>query len=102
MMPTHNTTTVHGGFHPWKSPIPYLFGGLAFVLGLIALALLLLSCSFRCSSSEPSGDVEEKPAKPDHVPQPEMEPKIVIMAGDLNPTYLAKPVLSTRHSTKQV
>lgn len=31
---------------PWHSPVPYLFGGLAAMLGLIALALLILACSY--------------------------------------------------------
>ncbi|KAL0453572.1 UNVERIFIED_CONTAM: protein GLUTAMINE DUMPER 3 [Sesamum latifolium] len=31
---------------PWHSPVPYLFGGLAAMLGLIAFALLILACSY--------------------------------------------------------
>ncbi|EAZ21955.1 hypothetical protein OsJ_05607 [Oryza sativa Japonica Group] len=31
---------------PWQSPVPYLFGGLAAMLGLIALSLLALACSY--------------------------------------------------------
>lgn len=31
---------------PWQSPVPYLFGGLAAMLGLITLALLILACSY--------------------------------------------------------
>ncbi|KAF5787554.1 putative protein glutamine dumper [Helianthus annuus] len=30
----------------WHSPVPYLFGGLALILGLIAFALLILACSY--------------------------------------------------------
>jgi hypothetical protein len=30
---------------PWESSMSYLFGGLAVVLGLLAFALLILSCS---------------------------------------------------------
>ncbi|XP_058228157.1 protein GLUTAMINE DUMPER 4-like [Rhododendron vialii] len=88
------------GFHRWNSPIPYLFGGLALMLGLITLALVILACSYKNSSSDSSGTgAEEKPARPSHALQPEMEPKIVvIMAGDENPTFLAKPVSSTHHS----
>ncbi|KAA8530499.1 hypothetical protein F0562_005208 [Nyssa sinensis] len=100
MRPT-NTTTTDAGFHRWNSPIPYLFGGLALMLGLIALALIILACSMRKSSSDQSSsEVEEKPAaNPVNLPQPEMEPKIVvIMAGDDNPTYLAKPLSCIRHT----
>ncbi|KAI3782161.1 hypothetical protein L2E82_12195 [Cichorium intybus] len=31
---------------PWHSPVPYLFGDLAAMLGLIGFALLLLACSY--------------------------------------------------------
>ncbi|KAF7134721.1 hypothetical protein RHSIM_Rhsim08G0078900 [Rhododendron simsii] len=81
------------GFHRWNSPVPYLFGGLALMLGLITLALVILACSYKNSSSDSSSTgAEEKPARPSHVLQPEMEPKIVvIMAGDENPTFLARP-----------
>uniref|UniRef100_A0A5B7A9K0 Putative Glutamine dumper 2 n=1 Tax=Davidia involucrata TaxID=16924 RepID=A0A5B7A9K0_DAVIN len=95
------TTTVDAGFQRWNSPIPYLYGGLALMLGLVALALVILACSYKKSSSGSSTEVEEKPdSKPVNVLRPEMEPKIVvIMAGDDNPTYLAKPIISSiRHS----
>lgn len=107
MRPTTSTTAASPtaaatvGFHRWNSPVPYLFGGLALMLGLITLALVILACSYKNSSSSDSSSTgaEEKPGRPSHVLQPEMEPKIVvIMAGDENPTFLAKPVSSTRHS----
>ncbi|KAG0468619.1 hypothetical protein HPP92_017947 [Vanilla planifolia] len=34
------------GRSAWHSPVPYLFGGLAAMLGLIAFALLILACSY--------------------------------------------------------
>ncbi|KAE9466659.1 hypothetical protein C3L33_01430, partial [Rhododendron williamsianum] len=105
MRPTTSTTAASPtaatvGFHRWNSPVPYLFGGLALMLGLITLALVILACSYKNSSSDSSSTgAEEKPARRSHVLQPEMEPKIVvIMAGDENPRFLAKPVSSTRHS----
>ncbi|KAG8384550.1 hypothetical protein BUALT_Bualt04G0129500 [Buddleja alternifolia] len=84
-----------GGGWRGDSPIPYLFGGLAMMLGLIAAALLLLVWSLKkssslSSSSESSNDKSENSVR---VLQPEMEPRIVvIMAGETNPTYLAKPI----------
>ncbi|RDX98612.1 Protein GLUTAMINE DUMPER 2, partial [Mucuna pruriens] len=79
------------------SPIPYLFGGLALMLALIGLALLILACSYSKSSSSTSN--EEKTTKRMEV---DSEPKIVvIMAGDSNPTYLAKPVPSTNHTQEE-
>lgn len=103
MRPAHNTTSTADttGFHRWNSPIPYLFGGLALMLGLIALALIVLACSYKKSSGQNQDDdtdSQEKPAStPADVMKPEMEPKfVVIMPGDYNPTCLAKPALCTR------
>lgn len=96
MRPANNstaTTGVDGGLH-LNSPMPYLFGGLAFVLGLIAIALLILACSYRKSLSNSSSENAEKAAtKQVEIEVLDSEPKIaVIMAGEENPTYLAKPV----------
>ncbi|XP_041002916.1 protein GLUTAMINE DUMPER 4-like [Juglans microcarpa x Juglans regia] len=103
MRPANNsTTTVDSGFGNWNSPIPYLFGGLALMLGLISMALVILACSYRkysLSDSSRPRDAEEKisAAQPANMAV-DSEPKIVvIMAGDDNPTYLAKPVSSTSH-----
>ncbi|CAL1353038.1 unnamed protein product [Linum trigynum] len=81
---------------PWHSPVPYLFGGLAAMLGLIAFALLILACSYwRISSRRQrgGGDIEsggEKEGKP--VENKVFEEKfLVIMAGDNQPTFLATP-----------
>ncbi|XVE72240.1 hypothetical protein DITRI_Ditri11bG0023600 [Diplodiscus trichospermus] len=103
MKPASNSTAAAAAatgaeFRHWNSPIPYLFGGLAVMLGLIAMALVILACSFRKSASgSTTGEAEEKHAKQVSM-HLEMEPKIVvIMAGDENPTYLANPVSSTPH-----
>lgn len=106
--------TTNTGFRNFSSPIPYLFGGLALLLALIGVALLVLACSFRkfslssSSSSTSTSAVNIEENKPtEMVDEKELdtdEPKIVvIMAGDSNPTYLAKPVVSaTTHITQQV
>lgn len=97
MMPT-NTTTKAAGFHQWNSPIPYLFCGLGLTLGLIALALVLLACSFRMSPSNSSTQEEEKPGK-EVEKQTDMEPRfVVMMPGDDKPKFLAKPAASDRQS----
>ncbi|PWA40084.1 protein GLUTAMINE DUMPER 5 [Artemisia annua] len=44
---------------PWHTPVPYFFGGLAFVMGLIAFALLVLACSYWNLAHEDS-DVRDK------------------------------------------
>ncbi|GER52074.1 glutamine dumper 3 [Striga asiatica] len=94
---------------PWHSPVPYLFGGLAAMLGLIAFALMILACSYwklsghfenRDERGEGEGDLEagEKAAAPPPAPA-EMEEKfLVIMAGQEKPTYLATPMSSRASS----
>jgi hypothetical protein len=93
----------------WHSPVPYLFGGLAAMLGLIAFALLILACSYWKLSGYLEGgagrDDEDgsaangvKPAASE-LPPPIWEEKIlVIMAGDVKPTYLATPMSSRASS----
>lgn len=107
--PMHNTSAT-AGIHKWNSPMPYLFASLALMLGLIGLALIILACSYRKSSSSSSSgsnsspaDPGEKLAKPVYVLQPEMEPKIVVtMPGDENPSYLAIPVSANIRHTEEV
>ncbi|CAM0909045.1 unnamed protein product [Alopecurus aequalis] len=100
-----NGTAAAAAHSPWQSPVPYLFGGLAAMLGLIAFALLILACSYwklsgyldaAAEGSGRDGQAGEKEsasgaARPaadfqEHV--------IVIMAGDERPTFLAKPAAS--------
>ncbi|XP_068335065.1 protein GLUTAMINE DUMPER 2-like [Pyrus communis] len=91
------TTKVH---NLWRSPLPYLFGGLGLMLLLISVALVILACSYRKPSS--SEDDEEKPAKPmSTVLGDERRIAIVIMAGDDMPTHLATEVITptTHHCT---
>ncbi|PON58029.1 Protein GLUTAMINE DUMPER [Parasponia andersonii] len=112
MRPPINSTTssgghaaVDGGFRHWNSPIPYLFGGLALMLGLITVALLILACSYRKSSPSTNSAAVDVDANQDQkqttqvdvVVEGHDQPKIVvIMAGDVVPTYLAEPACSTR------
>ncbi|XP_003574564.1 protein GLUTAMINE DUMPER 2 [Brachypodium distachyon] len=94
----------------WHSPVPYLFGGLAAMLGLIAFALLILACSYwklsgyleggAAGRGDGAGSAADgmKPAASD-LPPPIWEEKIlVIMAGDVKPTYLATPMSSRASS----
>ena len=78
--------------HVWRSPLPYLFIGLAAMMGLIAIALVVLACSHRKSSGSNNNSTLQ-PENPE-IPTPlEREPKVmlVIMAGDNMPSFLAKP-----------
>ncbi|KAF3777228.1 GLUTAMINE DUMPER 2 protein [Nymphaea thermarum] len=78
-----------GGLTAWHSPIPYLFAGFALLLCLIAVALTVLACSHRKDSSRDTAD--GPPAEPMSV-KIDLEPKIVvIMPGNLAPTFIAKP-----------
>ncbi|KAK8543305.1 hypothetical protein V6N13_136172 [Hibiscus sabdariffa] len=112
---THSeaNTTLHTS--PWHSPVPYLFGGLAAMLGLIAFALLILACSYwklsgylenegEGSSGQAETDLEAGQGKGGDLTRlrPVMEPKVlVIMAGEVKPTFLATPIGSSSRSLKR-
>ncbi|KAK9055213.1 hypothetical protein SSX86_026295 [Deinandra increscens subsp. villosa] len=94
---------------PWHSPVPYLFGGLAAMLSLIAFALLILACSYskHAGDRDDAGadgerDLEAGDSKPENsgkeLPPVFEEKYLVIMAGEANPTYLATPVSSRASS----
>ncbi|PUZ74345.1 hypothetical protein GQ55_1G057400 [Panicum hallii var. hallii] len=95
---------------PWQSPVPYLFGGLAAMLGLIALSLLALACSYWKLSGSLLADGESEDAERqggagsrrgdgkaeaagEAGPAGDRwrEHVVVIMAGDERPTFLATP-----------
>ncbi|CAL9769782.1 unnamed protein product [Musa acuminata subsp. burmannicoides] len=96
---TSNTAASAVPHSAWRSPVVYLFGGLAAMLGLVAFALLILACSYwklsdylgtdgaDAEGGEASGDA----AKP---PPPPLCDKsvVVVMAGDCKPSFLATPV----------
>ncbi|CAI9298189.1 unnamed protein product [Lactuca saligna] len=94
---------------PWHSPVPYLFGGLAAMMGLIAFALLILACSYWKISSEAGdrdleagegdADGDSKPGNHKEKETPVFEEKyLVIMAGQDKPTFLATPISSRASS----
>lgn len=88
MLNTHpNTSSL------WHTPIPYLFGGLAVIMGLIALALLALTCSYCRNNSQDDDDLDNKESESQtKEPIKVYEEKIlVIMAGNEKPTFLATP-----------
>ncbi|CAI9298190.1 unnamed protein product [Lactuca saligna] len=88
---------------PWHTPVPYFFGGLAAVLGLIAFALLILACTYLNPTDDDQNngdeetDLEAGDAKSDsHKKELTVfeDKYLVIMAGDAKPTFLATPVTS--------
>ncbi|XP_073015680.1 protein GLUTAMINE DUMPER 3-like [Primulina eburnea] len=92
---------------PWHSPVPYLFGGLAAMLGLIAFALLILACSYWKLSghleNQGDGDRDLEAGEADggeaKASSPVIEEKyLVIMAGQEKPTFLATPMSSRASS----
>ncbi|XAR51205.1 hypothetical protein NMG60_11005765 [Bertholletia excelsa] len=93
---------------PWHSPVPYLFGGLAAMLGLIAFALLILACSYwklsgyldgdNATSEDRDVELGDSGEKPKQPPPAFEEKYLVIMAGQEKPTFLAKPVPSRASS----
>ncbi|CAL5421836.1 unnamed protein product [Camellia sinensis] len=113
---TTTTTTTKATFSPpetavvrspWHSPLPYLFGGLAAMLGLITFALIILACTYwkhtgrsENGEEEGSGDTDLEKAGDSGKVLPVFEEKIfVIMAGNLKPTFLATPMSSSSSSS---
>ncbi|CAL0319114.1 unnamed protein product [Lupinus luteus] len=94
----------------WHSPIPYLFGGLAAMLGLIAFALLILACSYwklsgLLQSENEQRDLENGPdrendpsAKNESLKKGYDDKVLVIMAGNDKPTFLATPACANSTS----
>ncbi|CAM9001099.1 unnamed protein product [Rhodiola kirilowii] len=84
---------------PWHSPVPYLFAGLAAMLGLIAFALLILACSYwklsgyledeNSTTREESGNNGDENVKGENDQIIFEEKFLVIMAGEVKPTHLA-------------
>ncbi|XP_027358914.1 protein GLUTAMINE DUMPER 6-like [Abrus precatorius] len=87
----------------WRSPIPYLFGGLAIMMALISLALVILICFHKKHASQLTAEGENiKHAIPLNI-ETDSEPKIlVIMAGDDKPTYLGKPITPSTYCSCEV
>ncbi|KAL0915462.1 hypothetical protein M5K25_015880 [Dendrobium thyrsiflorum] len=81
-----------GGVRPWQSPVPYLFGGLAAMMVLIAIALIVLACYQQKSQVGESRTPAIQPEKPAAF-LTEVEPRVVvIMAGDELPSFVGKPL----------
>ena len=79
--------------HIWRSPLPYLFIGLSVMMGLLAIALIVLACSHRKSSGSSSNSTLQT-GNPVVLTSLEREPEVmaaVNMAGDDMPSFLAKP-----------
>ncbi|KAJ3707975.1 hypothetical protein LUZ61_011680 [Rhynchospora tenuis] len=74
-----------------KSSLPYLLLiSIAIIMGIITVALIMLICTHRKSSNGDSLSSIEKavvPVSADLGPQ-----IVVIMAGDVTPSFVAKPV----------
>ncbi|KAI4375255.1 hypothetical protein MLD38_013147 [Melastoma candidum] len=78
--------------HLWRTPIPYLFGGLAAVLVLISVALFMLACSYLECHPMGGDNEEEVPKKSVGMVPPDAEPRmVVIMAGEDVPSHIAIP-----------
>ncbi|KAB2089801.1 hypothetical protein ES319_A03G085200v1 [Gossypium barbadense] len=92
MRSSGNSTVGNDSLLQWNSPLPYLFGGLTIVFGIIGIALLFLACShWRQSSPELPNAKEEKNNETIQA-SASMEPKIVvIMAGDDHPRFVEIP-----------
>ncbi|KAL9689205.1 hypothetical protein QQ045_033639 [Rhodiola kirilowii] len=91
------TVSSDNGFLHWNSPTPFVFAGLAVILGIIAVALFVLSClQFRGDSQQDSRKDESLAAgKTAGVDEDVQMHIIVIMPGEDEPRHLAKPSTAT-------
>jgi hypothetical protein len=81
--------------------VPYLFGGLAAMLGLIAFSLITLACSYwnlsggaltgRGDDDQADGEKRSAAGTAEEL----QVHVVVIMAGDERPTFLATPASTT-------
>ncbi|CAD6343475.1 unnamed protein product [Miscanthus lutarioriparius] len=74
---------------PWRTPTPYIFLGITIIMGVIAVALLVLICTRKkASSSSSRQEADEKAARA--LAPLDREPKVVVfMPGDHAPSFLA-------------
>ncbi|KAK9683047.1 hypothetical protein RND81_10G114500 [Saponaria officinalis] len=81
----------------WSSPIPYLFGGLALMLTLIAISLIILVCSYIKNQTNSSDEESGNKSSPIHskVAFDDLPRVFVVMAGDDKPSYIGKPMPTT-------
>ncbi|CAD6343476.1 unnamed protein product [Miscanthus lutarioriparius] len=80
-----------GGGPPslWKTPTPYVFLGIAIMMGVIAVALLVLICTHKKASSS-SSDEKAAAAARALVPLDRVPKVVVFMPGDDRaPSFLA-------------
>lgn len=90
-----NTSSHSAEIMRWNSPLPYLFGGLALILGVISISLLILVCSYLFKKKHSSAsfiDIEKQVSINDVVGVNDVPKVVVIMAGDNKPTYIAMPI----------
>ncbi|GJS53266.1 protein glutamine dumper 5 [Tanacetum coccineum] len=81
-----------------NSPILYISCGLVVLLCVIACALLTLACSYKKPSTSNSIRDEVKPSLLDCHGNVSLEKEakiVIVMPGDINPSYLAKLVPSS-------
>ena len=81
-----------GGGPPslWKTPTPYVFLGIAFMMGVIAVALLVLICTRKKASSSSSDEKAAAAAARALVPLDRVPKVVVFMPGDDRaPSFLA-------------
>ncbi|CAN6177461.1 unnamed protein product [Urochloa humidicola] len=78
------------GPSPWRTPTPYLFLGFALMMGLIIVALFVLICTRSRSRRQEAGAEKAASSRGVLVPLDREAPRVVvIMAGDLAPSFLA-------------
>jgi len=107
-----NSTAPYNATAPltWGSPVTFLLGGVGSMMALIVFAVIILACSYvrdsdsnhpeennrseqRRESDAEYGDKNEtmKNIRSSEGPEERPEKVVVIMAGDVTPTFMANP-----------
>ncbi|KAG6512297.1 hypothetical protein ZIOFF_025987 [Zingiber officinale] len=86
----------------WRNPVPFLFGGMAAMLSLVALALLFLTCSYYWNSLSDHDSDSQKPRDSHGAKAPASfeDSFLVIMPGDVGPTALAVPIAAPNRDSQ--
>ncbi|GLJ30555.1 hypothetical protein SUGI_0605000 [Cryptomeria japonica] len=96
--------SANGGHSEWRWPVPFLFGGFATIVLLIAFAVLVLARSY-CKEQQ------QTQTGPDIIASNELaeisvgdeeQKVVVIMAGNETPTFFANPASSNLNLSQGV
>lgn len=101
-----NVTVDPDNYAEWSWPVPLLLGGLGAVLAFVPFALIILPCSY-WKTIDSQNNERNLNASVEFSVQNEISSEgieedkvVVIMAGQRNPTFLARPASGSEHKER--